>query len=252
IINSTIADNYGGGRSTEGGGLLTSEGTISIENSIVAFNTVDEPLTGNQVDSNCGGAGITSLRYNLHSGGNCGFNATGDISDEDPRFQNGLQDNGGNTDTLALSGESAAIDAIPTSAPNCGSNTDQRDLARPQGAGCDIGAFELFQPVEGQQFSEVVGVAAPQEGTTPTINWGDGTGSPGALDPNTHELTGTHTYTEAGIYHASFTFTNSDGFPQTVPFDVKVQDAPLSATGADVNATVGTQFSDTVATFTDA
>ncbi|HEY7935352.1 MAG TPA: choice-of-anchor Q domain-containing protein, partial [Solirubrobacteraceae bacterium] len=137
-------------------------------------------------------------------------------------------------------------------APNC-TGTDQRNIARPQGAGCDIGAYEMFQPVEGKQFSEVVGAASPREGTTPTINWGDGTQpSSGTLDANTRQLSGTHTYAEEGLYQASFTYINSDGFPETHPFDVKVQDAPLTASGVSVDATVGVSFTGQLATFTDA
>ncbi len=172
IVNSTIANNDGGTRSTEGGGLLASEGTISVENSIVADNTVEEPLTGERRPSNCGDSGISSLGHNLQSAADCAFTATGDLKNIEPGFlSSGLQDNGGNTDTLALEATSPAVDAIPSGAPGC-SATDQRDIARPQGTGCDIGAYELFQPVEGQQFSEVVGAASPREGTTPTINWG--------------------------------------------------------------------------------
>jgi Fibronectin type III domain len=253
IVNSTIANNDGGTRSTEGGGLLASEGAISVENSIVSGNTVENPLTAERVPSNCGNGGISSLGHNLQSGADCAFAATGDLKDIEPGFlSSGLQDNGGNTDTLALEATSPAVDAIPSNAPGC-SATDQRDIARPQGTGCDIGAYELFQPVEGQQFSEVVGAAAPREGTTPTINWGDGTSpSPGKVAANTGQLTGTHTYTNEGTYHASFTYTNSDGFPETRPFDVKVQDAPLTASGVPVSATAGTAFKATVATFTHA
>ena len=76
IVNSTIANNDGGARSTEGGGLLASEGTISVENSIVAGNTV-EPLTDERIPSNCGDSGISSrpqppersrLRLHCHGG----------------------------------------------------------------------------------------------------------------------------------------------------------------------------------------
>ncbi len=253
IVNSTIANNDGGTRSTEGGGLLASEGTISVENSIVSGNTVEEPLTGERRPSNCGDSGISSLGHNLQSAADCAFTATGDLKNIEPGFlSSGLQDNGGNTDTLALEATSPAVDAIPSNAPGCGA-TDQRDVTRPQGTGCDIGAYELFQPVEGQQFSEVVGAASPREGTTPTINWGDGTApSAGKVAPNTGQLTGTHTYVNEGIYHASFTYTNSDGFPETRPFDVKVQDAPLTATGVPVSATAGMAVKATVATFTHA
>jgi hypothetical protein len=254
IVNSTIASNDGGTRSTEGGGLLASEGTISVENSIVAGNTVENPLTAERVPSNCGAGGISSLGHNIQSAADCAFTATGDLKNIEPGFlSSGLQDNGGNTDTLALEATSPAVDAIPSGAAGC-SATDQRGIARPQGSGCDIGAYELFQPVEGQQFSEVVGAAAPRTGTTPTINWGDGTApSSGKVAANTGQLTGTHTYANEGVYDGSFTYTNSDGSPETRPFDVKVQDAPLTAvTGVPVSATTGVAVKARVATFTHA
>ena len=59
----------------------------------------------------------------------------------------GLQENGGFTATIALLAGSPAIDAIP--AADCTDQngnaitTDQRGVARPQGNGCDIGAFEV-------------------------------------------------------------------------------------------------------------
>ena len=248
IVNSTITGNDGG---ASGGGLLASQGTISVENSIVAGNTVDSPVA--ETPSDCGGSGISSLGYNLESGTDCSFKATGDLQNTNPLFMsNGLQDNGGNTNTFALQATSPAVDAIPAGAAGCNA-TDQRGIAKPQGTGCDIGAYELFQPVEGKQFSEVVGAAFAHEGTTPTIDWGDGTQpSPATVNPTTGELTGTHTYAEEGIYHASFTYTNSDGGLETRPFDAKVQDAPLTATGTHVDAFAGGQFNGTVATFTDA
>jgi hypothetical protein len=52
-----------------------------------------------------------------------------------------LADNGGSTETHALLTGSPAIDA---GSPDCPPPaTDQRGVARPQGAACDIGAFEL-------------------------------------------------------------------------------------------------------------
>ena len=54
----------------------------------------------------------------------------------DPRL-GPLQDNGGPTPTHALLLGSPAIDASSA----CPA-TDQRGVTRPQGAGCDIGAFE--------------------------------------------------------------------------------------------------------------
>jgi hypothetical protein len=52
-----------------------------------------------------------------------------------------LGDNGGPTQTRALLIGSPAIDAGSNDCPPPA--TDQRGTARPQGAGCDIGAFEL-------------------------------------------------------------------------------------------------------------
>jgi hypothetical protein len=49
-----------------------------------------------------------------------------------------LADNGGPTQTMALLAVSPALDAGNNCPP-----TDQRGLPRPQGPGCDIGAFEL-------------------------------------------------------------------------------------------------------------
>jgi hypothetical protein len=52
-----------------------------------------------------------------------------------------LADNGGPTQTRALSSGSPAIDAGNNSA--CPA-ADQRGILRPQGGGCDIGAYELL------------------------------------------------------------------------------------------------------------
>ena len=60
-----------------------------------------------------------------------------------------MRDNGGPTQTMALGAGSAARDAgddaICAAAPVNG--RDQRGVARPQGAGCDIGAYEAKPPV---------------------------------------------------------------------------------------------------------
>jgi predicted outer membrane repeat protein len=54
-----------------------------------------------------------------------------------------LADNGGLTQTIAPLSGSPLIDAVST----CEPSVDQRGVARPQGAACDIGAVEALAPV---------------------------------------------------------------------------------------------------------
>jgi len=56
-----------------------------------------------------------------------------------------LKNNGGPTQTHALAPGSPALDAVSLLDPAC-SGTDQRGVVRPQGPGCDIGAFEKNGP----------------------------------------------------------------------------------------------------------
>jgi hypothetical protein len=147
VINSTITGNDGGVRNP-GGGLLASDGgTILVQNSIVSGNTIDTPNPG--TPSNCAQLGspagtISSRGNNLESATDCGFTSTGDLQNTNPQFATILQNNGGNTDTFGLALASRAVDHISAGAANCG-GSDQRDVLRPQGTGCDIGAFELAQ-----------------------------------------------------------------------------------------------------------
>jgi hypothetical protein len=241
VINSTIAYNDGGSRSSSGGGLLADQGTISVLNSIVAHNTVGSGESA----SDCGGTGISSLGHNLESGSDCGFSAAGDLQNTDPQFTTTFaEDNGGATDTLTIDGLSPAVDAIPAGAPGCGA-TDQRGVARPQGAACDIGAVEAGEPTEGHPAQiQVVADSCGLIGRA-TIDWGDGTSS------TSDSFVATHTYAEAGTYHGTVTYADDCG-THTVAFHVKVNDAALSAVASAMSATAGRPFTGTVATFTDA
>ncbi len=88
---------------------------------------------------------FTSGGDNLDSDGTCqSFTlATNDLPNTDPQL-GPLQDNGGPTETHALLPGSPAIDAAVNCADFEGNpiTTDQRGVARPQGADCDIGAVE--------------------------------------------------------------------------------------------------------------
>jgi hypothetical protein len=77
----------------------------------------------------------------------CGFDPEGtdqvNVSADDLDLQP-LADNGGPTQTHAITTDSAAFNRIPVGM--CEVDEDQRGVARPQGPSCDIGAFELEQP----------------------------------------------------------------------------------------------------------
>jgi hypothetical protein len=82
ITDSTTFNNRGN-PATNGGGLLASQRKISVQNSIVASNTVTNPLTGGQTSSNRGSSSpgvITSRGYSIETAADCGFMATGGLS----------------------------------------------------------------------------------------------------------------------------------------------------------------------------
>jgi hypothetical protein len=83
ITYSSIAFSNGGIRATTGGGLLASPGKISVQNSIIAANTVTDPLTRRQTPSNSGSSSpgvITARGYSIETAADCGFTATGGLS----------------------------------------------------------------------------------------------------------------------------------------------------------------------------
>lgn len=127
LTNVTISENTAG---RTGGGLFAERGsTVQLKNTLLAKNTSGE---------NCAGA-VISLGHNLEDGPTCTLGGPGDLSIQEARL-GPLADNGGVTHTHALLEGSAAIDA--GDANGC-PITDQRGVPRPQGAACDIGAYEF-------------------------------------------------------------------------------------------------------------
>jgi hypothetical protein len=131
-----------------GGGALNADGAaaqvVSMQGTVFAGNTA------NGVDNSCS-APMSVLfedrHYNLESGNTCHL-ATGPPSfsliDTDALLAP-LADNGGETWTHGLYDTSPALDRIPNTAPECGTpaqGIDQRNVSRPDGTACDVGAFE--------------------------------------------------------------------------------------------------------------
>ncbi|MBI4518975.1 MAG: right-handed parallel beta-helix repeat-containing protein [Deltaproteobacteria bacterium] len=132
LHNVTITNNSAGAAGA--GGLGTLYGTVTIGNSIIAGNTVSGTIA-----PDCGGV-LTSEGHNLIQNTlYCTItgNTTGNIIGVNPLL-GPLQDNGGPTQTHALLAGCPAFDA-----GSCTEAVDQRSIDRPQGAACDIGAFEV-------------------------------------------------------------------------------------------------------------
>ena len=101
-------------------------------------NTIVSNNNGGNCET-CVANTFTSQGNNLENTNTCGFNAAGDKANTDPQL-GVLTNNGGTTQTHALPGASPAVNAGGGCPPPA---TDQRGVPRPQGAACDIGAYEL-------------------------------------------------------------------------------------------------------------
>jgi CSLREA domain-containing protein len=129
--NVTVTDS-----TATNGAVHNDGGNVTFRNSIIAANSAANCSVG-------AGSSIISTGHNLSSDTSCTFAAAGDMNDTDPQLQS-LTDNGGPTFTHALLPGTPAVD---TGDDDGCADTDQRGISRPQGAHCDIGAFELEVPL---------------------------------------------------------------------------------------------------------
>ena len=168
VKNSTFAGNRAG---SAGGGIL-NDGTLDL--TYTTFYDNDAELIGGGIQNANSERATTTLDNtvlakstngninNVCAGGQCrgkvvdgGYNISDDASFRfttqtsrgrtDPRFDpDGLQNNGGPTQTVALRPTSPAVNLIPKDTNGCGTTTtaDQRGTRRPQDHKCDAGAFE--------------------------------------------------------------------------------------------------------------
>lgn len=155
IVNSTIAHNS----STEGPGAIGANSSVSVVNSAVVSNrsgtapaaavggtplSVRNSVFADNRDAtgllSCASAGpLTSFGGNVSDDASCGTGAT-DKPNVNPLLGS-LALHGGTTQVYDLLAGSPAIDA----ASQCPA-VDQRGVARPQGAACDSGPYELVPP----------------------------------------------------------------------------------------------------------
>jgi hypothetical protein len=172
LENVTIAANHADSDSAGGGngGGIAREGSapaMTIHNTIIAGNS-----GGGAPDcvGFASGGTITRSGNLIGDPSGCAYPTPGpgDITGVSPLL-GPLEDNGGPTATQALLAGSPAIDHAVAPCPA----TDQRGVARPQLAGCDIGAYEL-EPAP-------TAAAEPPPASGPTT----GTAPPPAISPPT-------------------------------------------------------------------
>lgn len=226
LINSTVSGNTH--HPTEGGGGIVNGrgGTATLFNSTVTGNTnisgaggiinasLKNTIVANNSPSDCGGA-ITTLGHNIASDASCNLTGSGDLNSTDPLL-GPLAGNGGPTQTHALLLGSPAIDAVPladcTDASGNPVATDQRGVARPQGAACDIGSVELILnqlPVANAGPDQTVEATSSSgapvtlngsssfdpDGDSLTYNWTGPFGAVSGVSPTVTLPLGTHTVT---------------------------------------------------------
>lgn len=158
LTHNTIVSNTSAGA---GFGISATTGsTVTLQNTIVAYNT----------GANCSGGGAILVQgVNIQDGD---ASCSG-VSLTNPRI-GPLANYGGGIPTHALLPGSPAIDTAP--APYC-PPVDERGATRPQGAGCDIGAYEQTLPT----LTAISPVAGTPFGITMTVELTGTNFVPGAL-----------------------------------------------------------------------
>lgn len=153
IVNSTFANNVAG---WVGGAISNSQINGQpggrVRNTLFVNNTADNGPNDWNIQQHCSSELAhdgRSLQFPPRlTGGNffndvtcfqgkSAPNQTGDPQFRNPQLQ-ALADNGGPTRTMAITAAGPAFNAGADCPP-----TDQRGVVRPQGAGCDLGAFEV-------------------------------------------------------------------------------------------------------------
>lgn len=250
--NTADADANGDG---DGGGIFNSQGTLGITGSIVAGNSDATPGQPT-APRDCGALNpksATGARNLIGSLDGCAaYAATVAVVNPNPLL-GALADNGGPTRTHALLAGSPAIDAGGAPCPTA----DQRGVARPQGAACDIGAFEYVRPritvaVDVRPGSTENPVSLSIQGTLPVAVLSSATFDARTVVVASVRLNGTAVATRPdGAYRSSIEDLNGDGRPDLLlQFDVQALGLTAQTTSvtllADLVGGQGIQGTDVV------
>ncbi|MGH3455503.1 MAG: choice-of-anchor Q domain-containing protein, partial [Nocardioidaceae bacterium] len=158
LINDTISDNdaTGAGDGLRRDGGAANDGDYFLSNTIVANNDCSADVNDNNPITEAFNEGTN----NLDTGTSCGFQVANDSQNNADPDLGPLQSNGGPTFTRAIFATNTSDDAVdagddPTCAADPVSGIDQRHVPRPQGAACDIGAYELAATIRGMKFEDL-------------------------------------------------------------------------------------------------
>jgi CSLREA domain-containing protein len=137
--NTANADNAVDGGDEGGGGIFVDGGTVTLQNSILAGNSVGTGAPGPDCFGTIGSAG-----YNLIGNtADCTFTpSTGDKVGVNPLL-GPLADNGGFVPTVPILKGSPAVNGGNPAPPGSGGSACEATDARGLGRNCDIGAYEL-------------------------------------------------------------------------------------------------------------
>ena len=253
VVNSTFSLNG----SLYGAGISNHDlATLNVSSSTFSGNSAS---AGGSVLNSGSQLNLRNTIFTNSSGGQCYFGDTGNVTgsnnlidDEtcgtDPAFRVGVvtnfdtvpRSNGATMPTHALFGGNA-VNAVPAgqcTAASSGTNplfangatiaTDQRGVTRPQGAACDIGAFEV-----------VINQAptATEDSYTATVNTPLTVAAPGVL-ANDRDADGDslNAFDVSGPSHGTllldpsgaFTYTPESGFTGTDTFTYRASDGKVS------------------------
>jgi hypothetical protein len=161
----------------------------------------------------------------------------------DPQLSALALNSPGLTPTMAISNTSSAFNAA--TCDSAVAPTDQRGVSRPQGAGCDIGAYELMQSEQTVTFTGLPATAAYGSAGPYTLNATASSGltvsysvtGPASLSGSTLTITGVGTVTVTASQSGNSTYAAAT--PVTLTIAVGQASQTITFTGLPATATYG-------------